>query len=74
MRPRHHAQDRCSSTSTRGTAGAYTGVDDTELSDVLADLDISPGKPVHKVELDAARVWTTVAEDEEGCSRGSATG
>ena len=46
---------------------------ETELCDVLVDLDISPGNPAHKAAMDAAREWAT-SRGRQGCSRGYATG
>lgn len=36
-----------------------SGVNDTELCDVLVDQDIFPDKPAHKAGADAARAWIT---------------
>ena len=40
-------------------------VNDTELCNVLVDLDISPGKPAHKAAVDAAREWATLEDEED---------
>lgn len=40
-------------------------VNDTDLCDVLTDLDISTGKPADHAAIDPARVWTAVEDEEE---------
>ena len=40
-------------------------VNDTELCEVLVDLDNSPAKPSDKAAMDVARVWVTVQDGED---------
>lgn len=44
--------------------GSCCCVDDTDLCDVLTDVDVSPGNSADHAAIDAATVWVTAVEDE----------
>ena len=46
---------------------------DDEISELLAELDIEPGKPVAEEAVNAIHGWATIEEDDE-VVRGSSTG
>ena len=52
-------------------AAQGSDVQDTELAEVLVDLQIVPGRPAHKTAIDAVQAWTGL-EKQEGVRNRSA--
>ena len=53
------------STSVGDAQEQGAGIVDEEISELFAELDIEPGKPVEGEAVSATQGWTTIEDDEE---------